>query len=671
MGWTGEQHVQLGYPDDSADNTVEASIVSLAGGIIVAAGLDNDWYNVTFRAFRADGEGGLEGGPVASFNGYPDNLPTAANPNGTNGDPDGYHLAIDDMNKFVQISDYVFAWIGESSTDYLAVGSNVEGGDYMICAQFLTVDPETLEITRTGRAWADNNEFYADETTGVAWDGKLVMMTGSATGATTNYVAVCEPVGDTEVTFIPTPTDHERMGPLGISGDTLIYWDDDVPGWYKIDLNTEVGSLLTSDDMGMNYSWAWFTKTLADGRIAVIITGNVGADGVGDPLKLVVFDADMAGGYDGPYTIAASAKNVGWTGGWYSNVRSIDVFPNGNLLIGYLVGNNQPWLAEVDPDDGTIIRQYQPPHNTNITNCWNYEIATFKTNNTDFLLMWAGYSDAGWETYRLLVAGGGESFGHIAADPFQETFENGADGERITTFNTNFPGIDWDEDPFANDAEVYFTTDSHSGALAAVGEGYSLHYPYTLDEAVTISGDPESGTFWMKVDYSAFSTEEALFSIHTGQTGDQLVSANERLTLFVFNSESNLQWEDHSYDTPVLVPDDTWFKVEWSVEGPAYTIKITDEAENVYLDIAKDMDDDGLQSPYYKFAHVTFYLPPGVTLDDINNEAPPAPATAVWWWDGEALQPAEFLGWWASGTLEDAEIPGWWDGDTIEPLETE
>jgi hypothetical protein len=336
-------------PTDNNDvfGLVEGSVCMLSSSIVVVASLSSYSQAVHYWAVDVSGSTPVVG-PEAVYWSFDNTWAIPLMPD----DPAINQFdTINDLSSIVRTGSTTFAMVGEP-------GAALPDGTWH-AASFYSVDPSTLVITRTaicGLTDAETNLYFPEEQTSAAWGSKVVSISDHAD----SYLVIASPDGSTQILGIPGVVGGANSA-VAVTGDTAVIatfsaGSDDMD-WYGVDLNT--GSVTghgTMVDIGSD-NWAIFSTTLPDGRIAYTSAGRYDERISASVAPVFVSVLDPAtGAYERFQIPNSSATLRGWTGGWYSNVRDINCWPDGKIVVSWSDANTTPAYAVLD-DSFNIIEQ--------------------------------------------------------------------------------------------------------------------------------------------------------------------------------------------------------------------------------------------------------------------------------------------------------------------------
>jgi len=247
-------------------------------------------------------------------------------------------------------------------TNEWAVTGEAEGdldndGIHFPVAAFYTVNPSTLEISRTGIDYHDATDagYYEDNAYGARW-GSKVAVTGQV-DVDLPRIAIASQDGSTVILDVPWPgwpDFNNRPGPLAVVGNVVMMFDQTL-GISTWDLNGGGQIARITQDIGQGvWGWGMFTCTMSNGKIAAVCSGPYDPDYTDDtlPVKVAIITPSPLA-VDTVIDIVPAARSVGWTGGWKSNVRDIGQMPDGTLVVSYEIAHVM-YLAFVDPTTETV-----------------------------------------------------------------------------------------------------------------------------------------------------------------------------------------------------------------------------------------------------------------------------------------------------------------------------
>lgn len=343
--------------DPGAIGHIEGDFCVLDSGLVVVATFSSDTYGQTQWVINPstptrgpmhfDGSG-TDWGSISGYEAL--------------GGPDPAGDIFSDINFVVPVGDYSWCLIGTGND------SNVSG-QYCV-GIFYSVDPDTLEITRDHLVYKDYTDFYTDETYATRWGNKVVALPQIQFSWTGPKIGILDPSG----TCTPMNTTwtgyggsgENRPGPVGVSGDIALLFAEDGPSITSWDLNagTELDHLVVDLGQG-SWEWAMFTCTMSNGKIAVVCSGpdNVSYTSSTLPVKVAIIDPSPLA-VEKTIDVLPAAKATGWTGGWFSNVRSISETEDGKLLVSYTNGNVM-YLVTVDPVTNEVSSPVTLPFEAN------------------------------------------------------------------------------------------------------------------------------------------------------------------------------------------------------------------------------------------------------------------------------------------------------------------
>jgi len=325
--------IHLGADDDMKQYEVEGDMCLLPSGIIIVMVQESGWYRTPMWAIRPTSPPTV--GPMCfSGNQY--------------GEEDGgFEIHFDDINFAVPCGENTFAIMGEAAS-----GPDFDNGAVAI---ILDVDPDTLVITQRVVVKAPWTEYYSDECNAATWQGdKVVIMPAqigiTSGGARLGIVTASGGFSTLDVIYEESPS--ARPGTFTVVGDRGLFAKSDGTELYGFDLPG--GGGVNSVPWPGWGSWSDQSCPLDDGTAAFLISkipGTGGSSAHSQPWVLIVDPVSLEILHE--YSLPFFAREIGFTGGWYSNVRSISQLPDGNLLVGLVVGSN--YFVHVFEIDGTSV----------------------------------------------------------------------------------------------------------------------------------------------------------------------------------------------------------------------------------------------------------------------------------------------------------------------------
>jgi hypothetical protein len=212
-------------------------------------------------------------------------------------------------------------------------------GDEPIAA-FYSVDPATLVISRTRIDYHADAEFYADEVYAARYGDSVALLpqVGSAAGP---RIAIAHPGGSSDLIDVPYTGWGilDRPGPIAVVGDVVLMFDEynGISTWH---LNGSGQIARITQAIGQDdWEWAMFTCPMTDGRVAVVCSGpTLSYTDNTLPVKVAIINLSPLR-VDTIIDVAPFARSVGWTGGWKSNVRSMQQMPNGLLVVSWVTSS--------------------------------------------------------------------------------------------------------------------------------------------------------------------------------------------------------------------------------------------------------------------------------------------------------------------------------------------
>lgn len=342
--WIEPQALTPVPPDADALSIDEGDVCALEDGLMVVATIGSALYAVHLWAIDTNDA-------VPAVKGNVFNLGTLAGttlPDGWDFDPRG--TVIDNMSFCVATGPREFALLGRPYETYDSAGNISDTGDYVTAAQFFAVqDDLTIKRAKVCMVAADLPFSYTGSA--AAWGkGAVVICSGTGSGSEAGII-IADHGGGAQHVLLPA---YSGIDAGAVSGDDLLVvaYPDGVDATQIIRVSLPDGAV-TGSVLVDNYETdSTFACTLTDGRVAFVVR-LYGDDSFDGPLHVVVVDPQTMGA-SGPYPITSEAKNFGWTGGHFSNVRDVQPLPDGTLSVGY-VTQEQFLMARVDPDNGNLL----------------------------------------------------------------------------------------------------------------------------------------------------------------------------------------------------------------------------------------------------------------------------------------------------------------------------
>lgn len=381
--WTNPKRLSGPNPSSTSTNDdnglVEGQMCVLDSGIVVVMAFSSASFAVHAWAVDISGTAPVVG-PIAYFNS--DGNSWASIPD----DPKG--MIIGDLGPMMATGDYTFAGMtGESESVDASGDRNGAVRDYGIICCLFSVDPTTLAITRdsivTGR-W-DADDVPSTNNSMTRWGTDKVVIT-SADNFNPPKLWVVNPDGTHDTISLPLT---QLCAGVAVSGDNAFFFSPPsglgtTYHLYEVALPgggfTDHGALTA---VGINL-YSWYGIPLSGGRVAYSNV-NAGAGSDIGPFNLLVFDPALTG----PYQVAPTARDVGWTGGYFSPAVSIDTTQDGLLLMGYYDGSVARWATV--QEDGTVVDTGQVANFSATSTLWYNRLASSKGGGKVALFSGSGY----------------------------------------------------------------------------------------------------------------------------------------------------------------------------------------------------------------------------------------------------------------------------------------
>lgn len=334
---------------------VEGDVVRLSDDVSVVAGLSSDSYALRLWGCRRSGGSTTVAGPFVFNNGfgYPaeyDDDPVAA-------------WAIVDLAFLKVTGAYTFSMHGKPEETFNGSDELDPLGDFLHLLSHFEVNPDTLVITRTGFTTENPVTHSAHQNTSAYFDSpssgpSVVMLSvGEQTWAIKflDYGVASSTFASSDVgsTIEIEPHAVATSGPYIVF---LAHTDNDT-GYGFVKAEGDAGMTIVdytapyfSSDVG---EYTTFSCTLPDGRVAFSVGELFDAGDDSYSVRLVIVDPTTMT-VDVDSVIDTEASGAGWTGGWYANVRSIDCWPDGRIVMGWVSGGEVFTYAIVSPTDGSV-----------------------------------------------------------------------------------------------------------------------------------------------------------------------------------------------------------------------------------------------------------------------------------------------------------------------------
>lgn len=285
---------------------------------------------------------------------------------------DPYVGAIYNYAIIVRVTDTSFALVGRGYRKFKPDGTDWQYGDdnsllNYHAVSFFDVNPETLAVTRSRVHLAPyDSGFYTDDPFMAPWkDGKVVVVDG-------NYYTFGIFGDDGSQRFITIPegtfSTSQVLRFAAVHGDYLfvlaLLGSPEQYVVVRIDLNDE--SLIHSDPLPIladHNDYGWQVTTAPDGTLILLVT-----DGDGDqytPLHIATVDPGTLTVTSEAF-VTASADHYGSTSGWFGMVRSVDTWPDGTIVGGYVAGADY-LMHMATVKDGVVLNDEQLPFTPAIT----------------------------------------------------------------------------------------------------------------------------------------------------------------------------------------------------------------------------------------------------------------------------------------------------------------